>query len=181
MAMFVHLAPASRVALIRRSGIRRVRRARDGFPGGVFAVPVTRNFYMSHQWLREMKRRNLGPLVGVYFRIPDRERVWLGHYGRRHRWMSATEAAGVFARAEDSQGWEVVIPPRSSRRSCTASDRSRRWLGGASRHSPRASGRTAPAGSARAGSTARGGFANDWARRPAECAAVEGPQRAACL
>ena len=50
--MFVHLAPESRLALIRRNGIRRVRRPAGGFPGGVFAVPVTRNFYVSHQWLR---------------------------------------------------------------------------------------------------------------------------------
>ena len=40
MAMFVHLAPESRVALIRRNGIRRLRPARGDFPGGVFAVLV---------------------------------------------------------------------------------------------------------------------------------------------
>jgi hypothetical protein len=62
MAMFVHLAPESRIALIRRTGIRRLRRAGVAFPAGVFAVPVTRNFYVSHQWLRELKRRNAGRL-----------------------------------------------------------------------------------------------------------------------
>src|SRR5262245_53459588 len=51
MAMFVHLAPESRIALIRRNGIRRLRRAVGNLPGGVYAVPVTRNFYVSHQWL----------------------------------------------------------------------------------------------------------------------------------
>lgn len=101
MALFVHLAPESRVAVMRRVGIRR-RRAHRDFPGGVFAVPVTRNFYISHQWLRELKRRNQGPLAGVYFRIPDDERVWVGHYGQAHRWMTAA----------DAQGWEVVIPRR---------------------------------------------------------------------
>src|SRR5262245_59354213 len=34
MAMFVHLAPETRVALIRRNGIRRLRRAMGDFPGG---------------------------------------------------------------------------------------------------------------------------------------------------
>src|SRR5215218_9795365 len=83
MAMFVHLAPASRIAVIRRNGVSRLRRAAGDFPGGVFAVPVTRNFFVSHQWLRELKRRNQGPIAAVYFRVP-----------------------------EDAQGWEVVIPRR---------------------------------------------------------------------
>jgi hypothetical protein len=112
MAMFVHLAPESRTALIRRNGIRRLRRAWGDFPGGVFAVPVTRNFHISHQWLRELKRRNRGAIAGVYFRIPDDVQVWVGHYNQVHRWMSAAEAVAEFLKAEDAQGWEVVIPRR---------------------------------------------------------------------
>src|SRR6476646_4426847 len=112
MAMFVHLAPESRVARIRRNGIRRLRRAWGEFPGGVFAVPVTRNFYVSHQWLRELKRRNQGQIAGIYFRIADVERVWVGHYNQGHRWMSASEAVAEFMSAEDPKGWEVVIPRR---------------------------------------------------------------------
>ena len=103
MAMFVHLTPESGVPLIRRNGIRRLRRAVGNFPGGVFAVPVTRNFYVSHQWLRELKRRNQGAIVGVYFRVPDEERVWVGHYNQHHRWMSAAEAVAEFMGAEDAR------------------------------------------------------------------------------
>ena len=112
MAMFVHLTPESRLAVIRRNGIRRLRRPRRDFPGGVFAVPVTRNFYVSHQWVRELRRRNAGPVAGVYFRIPDDEPVWVGHYGRAHRWMTAAEAGAVFQAAEAREGWEAVIPRR---------------------------------------------------------------------
>ncbi len=112
MAMFVHLAPESRVGLIRRNGIRRLRRPAGEFPGGVFATPVTRSFYVSHQWLRELKRRNAGPIAGVYFRVPDDERVWVGHYGRAHRWMTAAEAVAVFLADQSREGWEVVIPRR---------------------------------------------------------------------
>ena len=112
MAMFVHLTPESRVAGIRRNGIRRDRRAVGTSPGGVFAVPVTRNFSVSHQWLRELKRWHRGPFVGVDFRVPDAERVWVGHYRQSHRWMSAAEAVGEFEAATDAQGWEVVIPRR---------------------------------------------------------------------
>lgn len=112
MSMFVHLAPESRVALIRRNGIRRLRRARGEFPGGVFAMPVTRNFYISHQWLRELKRGNSGPIAGVYFRIPDDLQVCVGHYGQAHRWMTAAEATAEFMSADSREGWEVVIPRR---------------------------------------------------------------------
>ena len=104
MAMFVHFAPESSVARIRRAGISRVRKASGTFPGGVFAVPVTRNFFLSHQWLRELKRRGAGPIAGVYFRIPDDEQVWVGHYHQAHRWMSAAEAVAEFTSAGSREG-----------------------------------------------------------------------------
>ena len=110
MAMFVHLAPESRTSLIQRNGIRRLRRASGAFPGGVFAMPVTRNFYVSHQWLRELKRRGRGPIAGIYFRIGDDEQVWIGHYNRIHRWMPAAAAIAEIDSADDPQGWEVVVP-----------------------------------------------------------------------
>lgn len=112
MAMFVHLTPESRIALIRRNGIGRLRRPHGDFPGGVFAVPVTRNFYISHQWLRELKRRNQGAIAAVYFRVPDDELIWVGHYRQSHSWLPAAEAVAEFIAAEDAQGWEVVIPRR---------------------------------------------------------------------
>ena len=67
------------------------RRPSGDFPGGVFAVPVTRNFFVSHQWLRELRRASSGPIAAVYFRVPDEERVWVGHYRHVHRWTSAAE------------------------------------------------------------------------------------------
>jgi hypothetical protein len=112
MAMFVHLTPESRLRLIRRSGISRLHKPIGGRPGGVFAVPVTRNFYVSHQWLRELKRRNAGPVAGVYFRIPDEEVVWVGHYGQAHRMMKAAEAVAMFLTGENREGYEVIIPRR---------------------------------------------------------------------
>jgi hypothetical protein len=112
MAMLVHLATESMIPRIKRNGIRRLRRARGSFPGGIFAVPVTRSFYASHQWLRELKRRNRGPIAGVYFRIPDGEQVYVGHYNEHHQWMTAAEAVSLFSRADDPFGWEIIIPRR---------------------------------------------------------------------
>lgn len=110
MALFVHLAPEAQVRLIRRTGIRRLRKGSAGRPGGVYAVPMTQNFYVSHQWLRELKRFHPGPMIAVQFRIPDPEQVWVGHYHRTHRSMTASEAVAEFMAAEDPLGWEVIIP-----------------------------------------------------------------------
>jgi hypothetical protein len=99
---------------MRRNGISRLRKASDERPGGIFAVPVTRNFYVSHQWLRELKRRGQGSIAGVYFRIPDGEPVWVGHYNRSHRTMTAAQAVAEFLTAENAEGWEVIIPRRIS-------------------------------------------------------------------
>ena len=112
MRIFVHLALESRVALIRRNGIGRLRKAWGDRPAGIFAVPVTRSFYVSHQWLRELKRRGRGAISGVYFRVPDEEPVWVGHFGQAHRRMTAAEAVAEFMRAESREGWEVIIPRR---------------------------------------------------------------------
>jgi hypothetical protein len=112
MPTYVHLAPESRIRLIRRNGISRLRKGSQLHPGGIFAVPVTRNFYISHQWLRELKRRNQGPIAGVYFRLSDAEPVSIGHYGRAHQTMTAVEAAAEFMSAESREGWEVIVPRR---------------------------------------------------------------------
>jgi hypothetical protein len=79
MALFVHLALASRMAHIRRTGIRQLRPAGRTFLGGVFAVPLMPDFTLSHQWLRELKRRNQGPIAAVSFRLPKEQPVWVGH------------------------------------------------------------------------------------------------------
>ncbi len=119
MPTFVHLTAASNLARIRRAGIRRVRPAGRGFPGGLFAVPLTTNYYASHQWARELKRRNVGPVAAVYFRVPDDERVWVGRYNEPHRWMTASESVAAFRGAGDALGWEVIIPRRIGAREVT--------------------------------------------------------------
>jgi hypothetical protein len=110
MAMFVHLTTESRIPRIRRNGIARQRTGTS--IEGVYAVPVTRNFYASHQWLRELKRRNQGPIAGIYFRVPDEQLVWVGHYGQARRCVTAAEAIAEFTKADDPLGWEVVVPRR---------------------------------------------------------------------
>jgi hypothetical protein len=110
--MFVHLTTESRIPRIRRGGTARLRKAAGLSIEGVFAVPVTRSFYISHQWLRELKQRNQGPIAGIYFRVSDEQPVWIGHYGQPHRLVTAAEAIAQFSKAGDPLGWEVVVPRR---------------------------------------------------------------------
>src|SRR5437868_6454943 len=104
MAMFVHLAPDKHAPRIRRSGITRLRTTGVPEPG-IFATPVARNFFISHQWLRELKRGGAGPIVGVYFRLLDDQLVWIAHYRDAHQQMTAAQAAGLFMHHESLEGF----------------------------------------------------------------------------
>src|SRR5687768_5607826 len=98
MPVFVHLTSQRNLPSIRRGGIAlKKRRLRLR---GVYALPVTRNFYVSHQWVRELKRLGGGTIVGVYFRIPDDEMVEVGHYDSLHVSMTAAEAVALMVAAE---------------------------------------------------------------------------------
>ena len=98
MPVFVHLTPERNLASIRRRGIapdRGVSRSRS-----VYALPVTRSFQVSHQWLRELRRRGSGMIFGVYFRLPDDHPVRVGHYNRGLVDMTAAEAVALLMAAE---------------------------------------------------------------------------------
>ena len=126
MPVFVHLTSHRNLTSIRRSGIGlRKKRWRAS---GVFAMPVTRNFYVSHQWLRELRRWRSGNVYAVYFRLGDDEQVWIGHYGQPHVLMTANQAVALVMGAEHlapgtprhkrakqrlhnpPEGYEVIVP-----------------------------------------------------------------------
>jgi|SRR5262245_56082609 len=102
MVMLVHLAPADAAKAIERNGIRMRRR-------GIYAMPVLPNYYASHQWVRELKRRGVRTFVGVYFRIDDDEPVRVGRYHEKHRECSVAEAAATILDAADPLGFQIVI------------------------------------------------------------------------
>ena len=85
---------------IRRGGI--APRKRRGPSRGVFAMPVTPRFQISHQWLRELRRAGGGTIVAVYFRIPDDEPVEIGHYDQGRLPMTAAQAVAVMLGVESN-------------------------------------------------------------------------------
>jgi|GEM_PF-552047 len=103
-----HLTRADNRARIMRSGIRRSRRY-----GGVFAMPILPNYFVSHQWLRELRGPFSGggrtPLIAVDFVIPDEEIVLAGHYVQGHAMLPASEAAALIMSAQDARGYEILV------------------------------------------------------------------------
>ncbi len=115
MASFVHLTPEERVRRVLRSGIRArvtwvTNPADHSRVCGVYAMPVTPSFVLTHQWLRELKRRGTRTILGVYFRIPDDQSVWVGRYNGEHRLTTASEAVALLMSAERFDGFEVIVP-----------------------------------------------------------------------
>ena len=112
--MFVHLTSEKNASSIERGGIRC---RRSPYPAGrvVFAMPVTKSYFLSHQWLRELKRSGQRTFVAVYFRIPDDEHVLLGHYGAEHIAMTAGQAVGHASAADSVEGYEVLIARKVER------------------------------------------------------------------
>ncbi|WP_236141372.1 hypothetical protein [Nostoc sp. CMAA1605] len=107
--LLVHLTSSNNRNSVLRSGIK-PRFYRQEYPKGVFAMPIIPDFYISHQWLRELKRSGQRNICGVYFRIPDEQEVYVGHYNRQHLHTTVAEAAGMIMEAKNSQGYEVFIP-----------------------------------------------------------------------
>ncbi|XAY05982.1 hypothetical protein DSM112329_02843 [Paraconexibacter sp. AEG42_29] len=103
-----HITRDSNAKAILGAGIRTSARG-DGL-AGVFAMPILPNYFVSHQWLRELKRHQPVPLVAIDFVVPDDEPVMAGHYSATLTATTAAQAAGVILAAEDPRGFEIVIP-----------------------------------------------------------------------
>ncbi len=107
MASFIHLADERLVARILKNGIKSAmlhgRR-------GVYATPVLPDYYVSHQWLRELKRGGVRTIAAVQFRIADETRVFLGRFNEDHVEVTAAESVRAFMDHDTGLGLEVIIP-----------------------------------------------------------------------
>ena len=109
MANFVHLAPESEQKRILKGGIKAQSLYWHGMKG-VFCMPVLPDFYVTFQWLRELKRSGQRSYVGIQFKLPDQEVVYVGHYNKRPLKVSAAQAASIVGEHQDGLGLEVFIP-----------------------------------------------------------------------
>jgi hypothetical protein len=104
MPTLVHLADERDSEKIRKNGLK-VRK--NG--AGVYCMPVLPNFYVSHQWLRDLKRWGAKTFVGVYFKVDSTELVFAGKFGEEHKLMSLGEAIKEIMSIEDPLGYELII------------------------------------------------------------------------
>jgi hypothetical protein len=116
VAQFVHLADSRKVKRIARVGILAAKTRLDGVKG-FYCTPVSRDFYRTHQWLRELKRTGVKSIQAVQFRLPPSTVVWIGRYNEQHIQATAAEAAKAFGQHIDGLGLEIIVP-HSLRRSC---------------------------------------------------------------
>jgi hypothetical protein len=116
MPVFVHLTRHDNLPAIRRNGIAPAKWSKR-----VYAMPVTRNFQISHQWLRELRRGRGGTMVAVYFRVPDDEPVEIGHYSSPHRDVTAAEAVAIMLSVENADPVAARAADKSDRNRKTIS------------------------------------------------------------
>jgi hypothetical protein len=75
----------------------------------VYFMPVVQDHFISHQWLRELRRSGARVLVGVYFRLPSEECVWAGRYNAPHERMPLGQAIRQLNELQDPLGFEMFI------------------------------------------------------------------------
>lgn len=104
MPTLVHLTDEKNSRKIRSSGL-----SMDKYGFGIYAMPVLPNFYVTHQWLRELKRSGAKTFVGVYFKVPSSEMVYAGRYNKKHRHISLGDAIKEIMELEDPLGYELIL------------------------------------------------------------------------
>jgi hypothetical protein len=104
MSILVHLADERESASIKRSGIK-IGEGRKG----IFCMPVLPNFYVSHQWLRELKRNGARTFIGIYFRLDSKTLIYAGKYNEPHRQIELGVAIKEIMTLEDPLGYELIV------------------------------------------------------------------------
>ena len=110
MPQFIHITDERQLKHIERSGIRAAHWRGHG--RCVYATPVLKDFLVSHQWLRELKRRGIKTMGAVQFEIPDTEPVLVGPYNLPHMKVTAAQAVKIFMEHSTGLGLETLIARR---------------------------------------------------------------------
>jgi hypothetical protein len=103
VAVLTHLIPANLAARARKSGLK-------AGAHGLYCMPLLPNYFISHQWMRELKRRGQRTFVAIDFRLRSDEKIAVGHYGHDKITTSVGRAIADIMRSEDPRGWELILP-----------------------------------------------------------------------
>lgn len=102
MPILVHVSDKKNERSIRSSGITPGKDA-----PGVYFMPVVESHFVSHQWVRELKRKGIKNFVGVYFRLRSDELVWSGKYNDEHIERPLGEAIAELRSLDEPLGYEL--------------------------------------------------------------------------
>ncbi len=104
MPILVHLADERDAQRILKNGIKPGK-----YRSGIYCMPVLPDFYITHQWLRELKRNGVKTYIGVYFRVPSSQMVFAGKYNEEHKYITLGQAIGEIMHMHDPLGYELII------------------------------------------------------------------------
>ncbi len=80
------------------------------YPEVFSACAILPDYFATHQWLRELKRRGQRTMVAVDFRLRSDERAWMGQANRRHFETTVGRAIGRLMEMPDTLGFELIVP-----------------------------------------------------------------------
>jgi hypothetical protein len=104
MPTLVHLADERDATSIFKNGIKTGK-----LSSGIYCMPVLPNFYITHQWLRELKSNGVKTYIGVYFKLASDENVFAVKYNQEHKQLTLGEAIKEIMEIDDPLGYELII------------------------------------------------------------------------
>lgn len=107
MPQFIHLTDERLLKRLEKSGIRMTKWGTK--VRCVYAMPVLKDFQVSHQWLRELKNKGIRTIGAVQFRIPDKEEVLVGRYNEAPLTVTAARAVKVFMEHSTGLGLQILV------------------------------------------------------------------------
>ena len=108
MPQFIHLADDREIAMIQKNGIKG-REMYGTKSKVVYATPVLQDFYRSHQWIRELRRRGIKVISAVQFRVDDDVPVSVGRFNGEHVDVTTAEAVKIFMEHDTGMGLEAIF------------------------------------------------------------------------
>jgi hypothetical protein len=133
MTLLVHITSQEIARKISKNGIN--KGVTNGF---VYFMPISFSHYISHQWMRELKRSGIKNFSAVYFKLNDDAMVWHGYYNANHENEPLSIAVGKFMRLADQQGYEFYVSGRINKGSITKISNIKKIMGW--RYHPKAHG-----------------------------------------
>jgi hypothetical protein len=106
MATFIHIADERKLLKIKQSGIKI---SKKGERKGIYCFPVLKDYMLTHQWARELKRRGVKTFVCIQFKIDDKQIVEIGKYNGDKLLLPANEAIETIMNHNDPEGLEIKV------------------------------------------------------------------------